>query len=285
MKVSIVIPTHNRASLIERSIKSIQEQTHTDWELLIVDDGSTDNTSEIILPLLSDSRIKYIPKTNSGPAHSRNFGANLATAEILTFLDSDDEVEKNWLELMTEKFTDDSVAVVCCGVSTFDKDGNLIRSRFPGNLGPTFDYVVGKFTNSGIFMLRNSVFQAIGGYDEELKANQHTEFGMRLVPYLIQHKLRIENIDKHLLKIHFHVGPRIRGNHNSVFEGTRRMIDKHLERIKRDKRQFRNFLVTLIFNAWKSGRKSEAKPYVAMLVKNFPLQLKTWYYLGVYLFR
>ena len=89
-KVSIILPTYNRADFIAEAIESAINQTFEDWELLIIDDGSTDNTAEIVSKYLKDKRIKYFKTKNRGTAAARNRGLKLATGEYTAFLDSDD---------------------------------------------------------------------------------------------------------------------------------------------------------------------------------------------------
>ncbi|MBR6631844.1 MAG: glycosyltransferase family 2 protein [Alistipes sp.] len=100
-QVSIITPTYNCARFIEETIKSVQAQTFTDWEMIISDDCSTDNTKEVIAPYLaSDSRIKYICNDkNSGAAITRNNALRIASGRWIAFLDSDDL----WLPEKLEK--------------------------------------------------------------------------------------------------------------------------------------------------------------------------------------
>lgn len=89
--VSIIMPSYNTAKYIAGSIASVQRQTYTNWELIIVDDCSTDNTDEIVAPLLSDGRIRYLKnETNGGAALSRNRALREAKGRWIAFLDSDD---------------------------------------------------------------------------------------------------------------------------------------------------------------------------------------------------
>lgn len=89
--VSIIMPSYNTARYIAESIKSVQDQTYTDWELLIVDDCSTDNTDDIVKDFLTDTRIRYIKnEKNSGAALSRNRALREAKGRWIAFLDSDD---------------------------------------------------------------------------------------------------------------------------------------------------------------------------------------------------
>lgn len=89
--VSIVMPSYNTTNFISETIESVLAQTYTDWELIIVDDCSTDNTDEVVKPYLSDSRIIYIKnEKNSGAAISRNRALREAKGKWIAFLDSDD---------------------------------------------------------------------------------------------------------------------------------------------------------------------------------------------------
>lgn len=87
--ISVVVPTYNRAHLIERSIQSILQQTYTDYEVLVVDDGSEDNTEQVIKSI-NDQRITYYKKANGERAAARNYGTSKAKGVYVTFFDSDD---------------------------------------------------------------------------------------------------------------------------------------------------------------------------------------------------
>lgn len=89
--VSIIMPSYNTANFIEESIKSVLDQTYTNWELIIVDDCSKDNTDKVVKKYLKDKRIKYIKnEKNSGAAFSRNYALREAKGKWIAFLDSDD---------------------------------------------------------------------------------------------------------------------------------------------------------------------------------------------------
>jgi glycosyltransferase involved in cell wall biosynthesis len=89
---SIIITTFNRSDILKRALDSLIRQSEKDWEAIIIDDESTDNTSSLVLPyMITNSRIRYFVKSHSGEALSKNEGINLATGNFISFLDSDDE--------------------------------------------------------------------------------------------------------------------------------------------------------------------------------------------------
>jgi glycosyltransferase involved in cell wall biosynthesis len=97
LKFSIIIPTYNRANFIVSTIHSALNQTYSDLEIIIVDDGSTDNTKEVV-SLINDSRVIYFRKENAERGAARNFGINKATGDYITFLDSDDLLYPDYLK-------------------------------------------------------------------------------------------------------------------------------------------------------------------------------------------
>src|SRR4051794_30966763 len=96
-KVSIILPTFNRADTIMRAIRSVQAQSFQDWELIVVDDGSTDNTVALLTSV--DARIMVVRQANQGMTEARNTGIRAASGDYFAFLDSDDEFMPHHLEL------------------------------------------------------------------------------------------------------------------------------------------------------------------------------------------
>src|SRR4030042_4827818 len=95
-KVSVIIPTYNRGNLVLESIQSVFAQTFSDYEIIVIDDGSTDNTREVLHPYLS--KLTYIYEKNSGQSFARNIGILASKGEYIAFLDSDDLWEPEKLE-------------------------------------------------------------------------------------------------------------------------------------------------------------------------------------------
>lgn len=183
--VSVVIPTYNRGDLIAETIRSVLSQTYDAFELIIVDDGSTDNTGEVVKSF-PDARIKYIKTNNSGlPAAPRNRGYAESSGEFVAFLDSDDL----WLENKLEKQVaamrkDPSVGLVYCKCEFFGSDYRGARI-FPGRgySGCVFDFITrGNFVPTVSVLCRRVALETAGTFDEskKLRAFEDYELWIRI---------------------------------------------------------------------------------------------------------
>lgn len=128
MRVSVIIPTYNYGHFLPECVESVLGQTVLPDEIVIVDDGSTDNTPEVIRPYLSNPLIKYIRTENSGVSAARNTAITASTAEVIGLLDADDIWHRDKLELQLPLFSDPNVGVVYSGVESFG-DGEIVQSR------------------------------------------------------------------------------------------------------------------------------------------------------------
>ncbi|MBV5323521.1 glycosyltransferase family 2 protein, partial [bacterium] len=102
--MTILIPTYNRANLILESLESVFAQSYRDFEIIIVDDGSTDNTAEVLRPLAGQGKLKYIRQNNQGASAARNRGIAEARGNLIAFLDSDDLFDPSKLELQVNYY-------------------------------------------------------------------------------------------------------------------------------------------------------------------------------------
>ena len=151
--ISIVIPTYNRASLIEDAVNSVKSQDYNNWELIIVDDGSTDDTEKIIKPYLIDDKVIYVQRPASMPKGAnacRNYGLALAKGEYVKWLDSDDILVSSCLSKQLETIKKGRNNVILCQAEFFTQtgDGEIKRTSKWGNLEKTGnitqDLVLGK---------------------------------------------------------------------------------------------------------------------------------------------
>ncbi len=101
---SIVTPSFNRGYIIWKTIQSVQKQIYPNWEMIIVDDGSTDNTEQVVAEFQKDPRIKFFKTNRGGGSAARNYGLKRANGNIITYIDSDDPVYENYLSVAREFF-------------------------------------------------------------------------------------------------------------------------------------------------------------------------------------
>ena len=127
---SIIIPTYNRENHLPKAIESVLSQSFTDWELIIVDDGSTDNTSNVVASY-NDPRIKYIYQENTERSAARNNGIRNAKGEWICFLDSDDVYAPNHLQVISEYIEKENLltGLICTGLNQ-QKDLNTKKKTF-----------------------------------------------------------------------------------------------------------------------------------------------------------
>ncbi len=135
MKVSVIVPVYNCAPYVERCVRSIMTQTYTDLEIICVDDGSSDNSGRILDSLAEeDSRIRVIHQQNAGVSAARNSGLDMATGELITFVDGDDAIEPDMYETLLPYFDDPDVDIVHCGYKRIRPDGTVIDINGTGRL-------------------------------------------------------------------------------------------------------------------------------------------------------
>lgn len=183
-KISVIIPTYNREKTIERAVRSVLEQTYTDFELLVIDDGSTDGTESLIEKII-DERIRYIKlKENGGPSNARNAGVRLAEGEWVAFQDSDDFWYPDKLEKqLAYAETHPEYDLVYCSYRVFSGE----RS-FTVPMEPYQDILEGKMTcallkqnsiGTPTMLVKKDKFLETGGFRTDYRALEDWEFAVR----------------------------------------------------------------------------------------------------------
>jgi len=141
IKISVIMPVYNRVNLAIEAIESVLTQTHTNFELIVIDDGSTDDVSQLINKCHEDPRIKYIRKENSGSGSARNLGVKHASGKYIAFLDSDDLFYRNKIETQLKFMEINSLLFSHTSYQRIDWDGNLLEyissGTFSGYVFPT----------------------------------------------------------------------------------------------------------------------------------------------------
>lgn len=182
--VSIILPTYNRAHLISRAIRSLLQQTYQDFEIVIIDDASTDNTKEVINSF-NDPRIRYLNhEINRGLSAARNTGIKASKGEYLAFQDDDDLWTKDKLEKQMHIFDENAkIGVVYSGIIRI-KSGKEIYEHPPDNVKKNGYVYKEVFYDLPIYMvtavIKKSCFDKIGLFDESLPSFEDKDIFIRL---------------------------------------------------------------------------------------------------------
>jgi glycosyltransferase involved in cell wall biosynthesis len=131
-KITVITPTYNRAGFIKKTIESILAQDYQDFEYLILDDGSNDNTKEVVKPFLKDKRVKYLYHQNQGEAETVNWGWQLAKGEYFTQVNSDDLVSsKLFNEMLQILEKNENYVVAYPNFNFINEKGQRIKEKLP----------------------------------------------------------------------------------------------------------------------------------------------------------
>lgn len=182
-KISIIIPTYNRAVSIKAAIDSVLAQTHTNFELIIIDDGSTDQTQEKIKPYLKDSRIQYHYQENKGVSVARNAGLRKASGEWIAFLDSDDVWLPRKLETQISHLKANPHIKACQVEEIWIRNGIRVNphKKHAKHSGWIFEHCLPLcIISPSAVILHKSVVSQCGFFDEGLPACEDYDYWLRL---------------------------------------------------------------------------------------------------------
>ncbi len=271
---SIIIPTYNRAHCLLSAVQSVLCQTCTDFELIIVDDGSTDGTTAL-LGTLTDPRLILVRQANHGVAIARNAGIARSQAGWITFLDSDDEVVPDWLLAFADMIrVQPESGIIFCGVTQVSTETGQTKIVMPREMGAIFRNQIGLFL-SGAFVVRKDLLLIAGGYDEQLTYSENYELGIRLIEACVRENRHVFQIYEPNL-----IYRQARKNKNShllqqkIFKSCILIINKHEEVFLKSKRKFSQFCRIIGVNAYKCGEKGLSRKYFKKAFILHPLDVK-----------
>ena len=183
--VSVIIPTYNYGRFVAGAIESALGQTCPSVEVIVVDDGSTDDTAEVVGKF--GERVRYLRQENSGVGAARNRGVAEAVGEFIAFLDADDTWEPTKLEKQLAVFErDPEVGLVHCGMREFDSEtGGTVATHVDGQAGWVADELLlwerpAIIGPGGTIMVRRDAFEAVGGFDERMRVSEDWDFCYRV---------------------------------------------------------------------------------------------------------
>ncbi len=220
--VSVIIPTYNNAHFLPQTLDSVLEQTYQEFEVIVIDDGSTDDTETVIEPYRE--RIRYLKKANGGPSAARNLGIQYAKGEFIAFLDADDLWHSDKLALQIAFFqTHPEVGVVYTDGVHFDSEGVISNSikelydKIPS--GYVFDDLFGNHCiGLSSVMVRRRCLDEVGLFDESLIGAEDYNLFLRLAQ-----KFQFGFLDKALLHKRAHA--------NNLSDNLDRMCEDEIKNI------------------------------------------------------
>lgn len=169
--VSIIIPLYNKEKCIKATIQSIQKQTYTNFEILVVDDGSTDGSANIVKAII-DERIRYIYKSNGGVSSARNMGIDEAKNDWILFLDADDQLDERCLEVLCKPLEENSKIDISTAKFYVEKKGHKSISTncsFTGIISNNYKWLfLNKYNlRTGCCIIRKEILES-NKFDEKL---------------------------------------------------------------------------------------------------------------------
>lgn len=278
-KVSVIIPTYNRAEYLNKAIASVLAQTFEDFELLIVDDCSSDNTSRVV-ENITDTRIRYIRNnSNRGIAAVRNIGIKNTRGEYIAFLDDDDEWLPTKLEIQVRMLEPGSakLGAIYTGVVSINTTSNKVVKinipRYRGNI--LKNLLLQNFIVTSSVVLKKRCFEEVGLFDEKIVYAEDYDMWIR-----ISKEFEFDYVKDQLVKYRVHQNS-ISGNYTAVISGLERLMTKHNELFASNNKAYSNHLLWLGVAYCYDGKiKSGRKAFIKAIKLN-PPDIRLYYNLAI----
>ena len=202
--VSVVMPTYDRAAVLPRAIHSVLGQTMPDLELLVVDDGSSDGTAEVLAGC-ADPRLRVLRTGHRGVSAARNAALAVASGELVAYLDTDNLWSPQFLEVMVDELRPRDVAAYC-GRHLFLLDGPLDDARVLARKTHSPPYnpaalLRGNSIDLNVLVHRRWLVEQLGGFDEELPRLTDWDLVVRIV---LRHPFAVRHVDQVLCDYHYY---------------------------------------------------------------------------------
>jgi glycosyltransferase involved in cell wall biosynthesis len=226
--VSVIIPAYNASNFIVETIRSVMEQTFTDWELIISDDGSTDDTESVVKPFLNQ-QIRYIRYPNGGVSLARNRGAAVAKGSYLAFLDADDVLTPNSLEKKVRDLQQhQDVALAFCDVVVIDQNSLKTGEQLLGSDDEVLKHLLlwdkTVIPGPSSILVTRKAYDTVGGFDPNFSTAADQDFFFRIAQQFKCHRVPeiLTLYRKHGSNMHMNIG-RMEQDHIAVYEKAARL--------------------------------------------------------------
>jgi glycosyltransferase involved in cell wall biosynthesis len=265
-KVSVVLNTYNRAALVSTAVASVLSQSGVDFELVVVDDGSTDDT-QAVLADISDVRMRCVHHSNRGLSASRNVGAREARGEWLLFLDDDDRLCEDALEALLASTAHPSCRIVIGGVRYVSPDGTSLQDRNPVSLSGAL---------AGTFLISRALFHEAGGYLEGIPCSHQTELFLRVRQVLDDSERGASYLARPVVEVvRRPVSGRPEQSPAKTYFGARWLLARHPDQYA-DHRERATLETIAAVNGMRIGRKAEARRRFVSAIRHDPLSPKRY---------
>jgi glycosyltransferase involved in cell wall biosynthesis len=274
---SVVLPTHNRAALLERAVQCVLNQTFSDFELIIIDDASNDETAECV-KAFSDSRIRSVRlNQNQGAAAARNIGISRSCGKLVTFLDDDDECFPDLLAETFHAFRDGSetVGFGWSGIRRVakmqDEEVLLKEWRWPDDVKRSQPLVyMGVGTGYGL-TVRRSCFDTVGVFDEGLRAYEDLDLLIRLgshFDFVVVPGIHV--------KVYRHAGDQLTDINARGVNALEQVIRKNAEILEKNPTAWMKLQSRAAEMHFQLGNKRRGQLFLLEMLRKKPLQISLW---------
>lgn len=193
--VSVIIPAYNSAKYITDTINSVLQQSIADFEIIVVDDGSTDHLKEVLTPFIAKNQIKYIPQANQGVSVARNQGYKSSQGNYIAFLDADDVWLPDNLEAKLNKFKSGDFGLVHADAFVIDERSCPLEQTLAGKEGNLLEDMLAwngtQVPGPSSILVKREVMDSVGLFDDRLSTSADQDFFIRVA---VQYK--IGRVDK-----------------------------------------------------------------------------------------
>lgn len=232
--ITIYITNHNYGKYLNKSINSVLRQTYSNYELIIIDDGSKDNSKNILKKYQNIKNIKIIFQKNKGLLVSNNIALKLSNGDYITRLDADDWLDENFLQIMVNELKKDpKIGMIFCNYFLVNSKGH-IQSQF---LRHDFKKVklLDQPAHGACCLINVKCLKLIGGYDEKFKSQDGVDLWIRLIQ-----KYKVKNINLPLFYYRQH-GKNLTTNTRKLFHSRDKIFDKNVK----DKKKVKNTICVI----------------------------------------
>ena len=269
----MVIPTYNRARLVERAIYSVLGQSFRDFELIVVDDGSTDDT-EVRIANIPDQRLRYIRGVERlGVSKARNLGVAKARGAFVAFLDSDDEwrVEKLALQVQAfEQSAPDVIAVLCGDVMLNSYSGSFLGVADEAKVVDITSMVVLRIPQPSSWLVRREALNRTGGFDPDLYCFEDWELALRLLEYG-----RFLLVNEPLTLRQFTAGG-LFSNEIAYIDNLKRILDRHERLLRPCAASWSHYCNLIGQTECQYGSSNAGRGWFVRALRARPLSVRSW---------